>query len=292
MTAAEVLVLLITAALFAVMVALGLALEPAELLQLRHRPWLIARVLLGSCLLLPLLALAVLLAIPPDAISGPSRLAIALMALCPSAPLTLRKSGLHGGDPELTAVLQIGAAVLAILSLPLLVDLYLHHLKISGWDIQPQLVALQIAKAQLLPLGLGLLVRLLAPRWAQRLRPGFTKLASLLQLGVVLLVLAIALPKLPAFLAANGLAALAMAVMAVLALGLGLLLAGPMPQEATTAALVVSMRNPGLALLLAATFSSGVAGTKLAILSYVLITVLVSVPFLRWRRRLHGASVA
>ncbi|MEB3265739.1 MAG: transporter [Cyanobacteriota bacterium] len=292
MTPAQLLVLLITAALFALMVSLGLSLQPAELLSLRHRPWLILRVLLGSCLLLPLLALALLLLLPPGLISPPARLAIALMALCPSAPLTLRKSGQHGGDPELTAVLQVGAALLAILSLPLLVDLYLHHLQISGWDIEPPLVAQQIAKAQLLPLGLGVLVRLAAPGVACRLRPGLSRAAGLLQLGVVVLVLAIALPQLLPFLVANGTAAVAMALMAGLALLVGLLLAGPVPHEATTGALVTSMRNPGLALLMVATFSPGVVGAKLAILSYVLITVLVSIPFLRWRHGVHGGHGA
>lgn len=288
MTTPQVLLLLITTALFTVMVSLGLSLEPAELLALRHRPWLILRVLMGSCLLLPLLALALLTLVPAGVISPAGRLAIALMALCPSAPLTLRRSGLNGGDPELTAVLQVGAAVLAILTLPLLVDLYLQQLAISGWDVRPVLVAKQIARAQLLPLALGMLVRLLAPLPAQRLRPAMGRLAGLLQLLVVLLVLAIALPGLVPFLAANLTTALAMALMTLAALVLGLLLAGPGPREATTGALVTSMRNPGLALLLAATFSADLPGLKLAILAYVVITVLVSIPFLRWRHAEHG----
>jgi hypothetical protein len=47
-------------------------------------------------------------------------------------------------------------------------------------------------------------------------------------------------------------------------------------------ALVTSMRNPGLALLFAVTHGSGVTGLKLAIVTYLLVTILASIPFLRW----------
>jgi len=281
MTPALLLLLLVTSALFMIMVSLGLSLEPAELVKLRHRPWLIARVLLGSCLLLPLLVLAVLLALPPGFLSPPARLAIALMALSPSAPLTLRKSRLKGGDPELTAVLQVGAAVVAIVSLPLLVDLYAHHMAVQGWDVRPPLVAAQIAKVQLLPLGLGLAVRLWQPTRALRMRQPLARLASLLQMLVVLLVLALALPRLLPFLLSNLAAELVMVLLVLAALGIGALMAGPGRQKRLTAGLVTSMRNPGLAMLLAATYAPDVIGTKLAILSYLLITAVVSIPFLR-----------
>jgi membrane associated rhomboid family serine protease len=49
-------------------------------------------------------------------------------------------------------------------------------------------------------------------------------------------------------------------------------------------ALVTSMRNPGLALLFATTYGAGMPGLKLAVLAYLLVTVLLSIPFLRWRR--------
>lgn len=70
---------------------------------------------------------------------------------------------------------------------------------------------------------------------------------------VVGLVFGLVLPQLVSFLRAKLLAIGAMVAM-------------------TTAALVCSMRNPGLAL-------------KLAIVTYLLVTLLVSIPFLRWPQR-------
>jgi hypothetical protein len=50
------------------------------------------------------------------------------------------------------------------------------------------------------------------------------------------------------------------------------------------------MRNPGLALLLASTFAPGVPAVKLGILVYLLTTVVLSVPFLRWQQRTQGQA--
>jgi hypothetical protein len=44
------------------------------------------------------------------------------------------------------------------------------------------------------------------------------------------------------------------------------------------------MRNPGLALLFATTHGKDVSGIKLAILTYLLVTILGSIPFLRWSK--------
>jgi hypothetical protein len=44
------------------------------------------------------------------------------------------------------------------------------------------------------------------------------------------------------------------------------------------------MRNPGLALLLAGIYAPEVPAVKLGILVYLLITVVLSIPFLRWQR--------
>jgi hypothetical protein len=52
--------------------------------------------------------------------------------------------------------------------------------------------------------------------------------------------------------------------------------------ERLTTALVTSMRNPGLALLFAVSHGQGILGLKLAIVTYLLVTILVSIPFLRW----------
>ncbi len=271
-------------ALFAIMFALGLGLQIEALAQIRQRPALVIRVLVGSCVLVPLVAL-VLLKLPLSlALSNPVRFGIALMALSPSAPLTLRKAGKTGGDHQLAALLQACAAVTAIVSIPLVVDLFRAAFGIEGWDIGPREVALQVSVAQVLPLTAGLLLRRWRPDWVERLEGPLNKLANGLFLLLVVVVLIKAGPALLPFVANNLLALVFMAVMVAAALTIGSLMAGPAPGEQLTVALVTSMRNPGLALVFAATYGAAVPGLKLAVLVYLLVTVLLSIPFVRWQK--------
>ena len=90
--------LFITLTLFSTMLALGLTLRVEGLRPWLSRPGLPLRVLLGSCVLVPLLALLLLQTPWSWQIAQPVRFAIALMALCPSAPLALRKARKGGGD--------------------------------------------------------------------------------------------------------------------------------------------------------------------------------------------------
>jgi BASS family bile acid:Na+ symporter len=285
--------LLIPLTLFTIMFALGVGLKGEGLALLRRRPALFLRVVIGSCVLVPLVALLLLLHLPLSfSLSAPARFAIALMAISPSAPLLLRKAGRQGGDRELAATLQVLAALVAIVSIPLMADLFRASFGVSNWDITPAQVAPQVAKAQLLPLLLGLGLRRWRPALADRIVAPLQRLADLLLLLLTVLVLVIAGRQLVPFMVANALALPFMAAMVLASLAIGLLLAGPSPRERITTSLVTSMRNPGLALLFASLYGQELRGVKLGILAYLLTTVILSIPFLRWRRaqrRLEGA---
>lgn len=281
---------LIPATVFTLMFGLGLGLRPEALAALRHRPGLAARLLLGSCALVPLAALLLLRSPLNASLSLPVKLAIALMAISPSAPLTLRKAGRQGGDRELAALLQLLAAAAAIVSIPLLADLFRAVFRLSAWDIQPLDVARQVLLVQGLPLLLGVLARRGLPRLADRLEEPLDRAANVLLLALVVLILIRSWKLLSTFLVGNlpGLACIAL--MVLLALAIGWVLAGPDLRERTTVSLLTSTRNPGLALLFASTHASGVVGLKLAILVYVLVTLLLSVPFLKLHRRVVAAA--
>ncbi|KEF43327.1 MAG: transporter [Cyanobium sp. CACIAM 14] len=276
--------LLVSATLFMIMFALGLGLPGNRFDLLRHRPGLLLRVLLGSCLLVPLVALLLLRLPLRFEIGQSTRFAIALMAVCPSAPLTLRKAGKAGGSRQLAAHLQVAAALAAIVSIPLMARVFTGAYGIEGWQITPEQVAAQVGKAQILPLACGLLLRRWQPAWAGRWEGFFDRLANLLLLLLVLAVLVKTGPLLLPFMGRNLPAMGLMMVMVLTSLAIGWLAAGRDPQERTTVSLVTSMRNPGLALLFAETFAKGMEGLKLAILIYLLVTVILGIPFLRWSR--------
>ena len=280
--------LLIVTTLFAVMVSLGLSLPLDRLQEFRRQRGMVVRVLMGSCLLVPLVGVLVLKA--PMGMSYPAKLAVALMALCPSAPLTLRKAHASGGDRGLAALLQVSAATLAIVTVPLLALAYTEIFGISGWEITPYQVGAQIVKAQLLPLGLGVVLRRWKPAVADRLQAPISRIANLLLIVLIVLILVKVGPQILQFLKDDLAGLAAVVTMVVASLAMGQLLGAGAPHVRTTTALVTSMRNPGLALLLAHVYAPHVKGLTLGILSYLVLTVLISLPYLRWRRSLAAAT--
>ncbi|MFM7314816.1 MAG: transporter [Cyanobium sp.] len=279
---------IVTGTLCTVMVALGLSLRPGAMRQWGQRPGLVARFLIGSCLLVPLLALLLLQMPWSEAISRPARHGIALMALCPSAPLALRKAGDSGGDRQLAALLQISAALAAALSIPLMGLAFRHTFQLQGWDVRPWDVAGQVLRVQVFPLLLGVVLRLRAPQLAQHLERPLNRLANLLLLALLAVVLLKAGPQLFSYLAANLAALPAMVLLSVAALLIGAAMAGEDGPERATTALVSGMRNPGLALYFAGVHGGDLPGVKLVILGYVLVTVLVSMPFVRFTQKRNG----
>ena len=277
--------LFIALTLFSQMLALGLGLRLEALRQWCDRPALPLRTLLGSCLLVPLLALLLLQTPWSWSIARPERVAIALMALCPSAPLALRKAREAGGDQQLAALMQVGAALVAIASVPLLGLLFREVFGVEGWQVRPRDVALQVGQVQLLPLLLALALRRWSPRLVERLEAPLHRLANALLLLLVLLVLLKTAPLLWVALPQVWEALLLMALLASGSLLIGRLMAGPGSSHGGTTALVTAMRNPGLALLFASRHGQGLTGLKLAILAYVLVTVVVSLPLMRLQRR-------
>jgi len=281
--------LLLTTTIASLMFGLGLSLRPSAVAALRHRPALAVRVVLGSCLLVPLAA-HLLLSLPAAAtVPRGVRLAILAMAICPSAPLSLRRAGRHGGDRELTAGLQLLAAAVAVVSIPVLVQVLQAALRARGWAIPPGLVALQVLALQGLPLGLGMGLRWRRPQWAKAASPWVERVSFLLLLALVAVLLVRIGPLLAAFVAANGTALALMAALVLIATAIGGLLSGPGRSARISGAVVTSLRNPGLALLFATLYAKGIPGVVLGILVYQLLTLLLTTPLLLlWQRKRAG----
>ena len=73
------------------------------------------------------------------------------------------------------------------------------------------------------------------------------------------------------------------------ALAVGHLLGGPEPATRTAVAITSAARNPGLALLVAAV-NAAPPGIKAAVLAYLVISVLVVVPYVAWRSRVGARA--
>ncbi len=142
-------------------------------------------------------------------------------------------------------------------------------------------LARQVFFAQLLPLGLGMLVRRLLPGLATRAGLAVSRAATVLFLTLAVVAL---VTFFPVVIGAGPRAALCVVLITLLALAVGHSLGGPEPQGRTAVAISSAVRNPGLALLVASVNHAPPAVIT-AVLAYVVISALVVLPYVIWRRR-------
>jgi BASS family bile acid:Na+ symporter len=146
-------------------------------------------------------------------------------------------------------------------------------------------VAVVIAKAFLLPLAVGMVIRGLFPQFSERFSDRLLTIAGvvLTVAGVVLLVTQWRL-----FLAVRWEGMVTLAGLMLIALGIGHALGGPSPGDRTALAIACATRHIGIAVLVATAFRG--PRTMVMIAAYIVVSVLVSLPYLQWRRRKARAT--
>ena len=188
----------------------------------------------------------------------------------------MRRVQKAGADHQLAALIQVGAAFLAIVTVPLMEFLFPSQFGVEGWIVSPEDIALQVSRVQVLPLLIGLSMRHWRPEIAVRLQRPLDWLAS----GLLLLMIALLLIKVSPFaldfLMSNGPGMLAITLMAAAALMVGLVVTAGQQEHRISVMLLITLRNPGLALLLANRGAERIRGINLAILLYLLITFLIA----------------
>ncbi|MFL2507022.1 MAG: bile acid:sodium symporter family protein [Parasynechococcus sp.] len=276
--------LLISLALFFIMMSLGLNLPSLQFGLLKRRPWLLVRVLLATCMVLPIVALLLLHSPLGQGLSAAVSTAVMLMAICPSAPMIALKSTKLAANPELATRLQFWSACAAILSVPLWVGQLPTEASETIWSIPAQEVAYQVFTVQLIPLLVGVSLRRWCAEWSERWNPVIQKASKILLLVLLALILIVALPQVAPMLIGNLRGALLMFILTWIALGLGFAVAGDDGVERSTLPLVLSMRNPGLALLIVQRMAPNAVDLKAAVVGYVVVTAVGTAPFMQWRK--------
>lgn len=277
-TVREVLPAVLQGSLLLLVFALGLTATPADATYLLRRPEKLLRALVAIDVVVPLTAalFAFLLPLPPLAKVG-----IVLMAVSPLPPLVPGKQLKLGARTAYVCGLYVAVSVLAIVVLPLTMAVLDAVFPRDLW-ISPAAVARAVLVSVLLPLALGMTVRRLAPRFAERAAPAVSKLAGFLLIVAFLPILVAVWPQVRALLG-NG---TGLVIAAVVSMGLfaGHLLGGPDPEDRTALAVASATRHPGIALLIART-DFPTANAAPAILLFLLVGMVVALPYQRWSKR-------
>ena len=270
------------ATLFAVMFDLGLSAVPRDFRWVIERPRLMAKALFSVLVAVPVIAWIIARAfdVPRSAEIG-----IMLMAISPGAPVALRRTLRAGGHAAFAQTLHIALAIIAILSMPLgIAALDEYYGGATAIDLRD--LARQVFVAQLMPLGLGMLMKHF---WHARIRPfepAIRTLASLLLLTLVVLVLVDVWETIGR---AGLRVAAAVIAITMLSLAVGQGLGGPDPTTRTVTAIFSGARNAGLALLVA-TLNDATAPVVAAVLATFVLSAFTIVPYARWRRRVAAAA--
>ena len=135
--------------------------------------------------------------------------------------------------------------------------------------------------AQLMPIGLGLTIRRLAPTLALRAEPLIRRTAAVMLMGFAVIVL---VAIWPVVLGAAPRTAVAAVLITLLALAIGHVLGAPHSDTRTAVAVSSALRNPGLALLVAASNHVPREVTS-TILAYLLCAAVMVTLYIASRRR-------
>jgi BASS family bile acid:Na+ symporter len=261
-------------------IVLGVALTASfnDFTYLLRRPGLLIRSLLSMYVIMP--AFAIALAKLFD-LNHVVEAALIALALSPVPPLLPKKEVKAGGAPSYVLGLLVVAAILAIVYVPLAAE---GVGRAFGRDVEVSTsrVAFVVSTSIFAALVVGVCIKAWWPSLADKL----AKPVSII--GTVVLVLAfvpVLVKMWPAIASLVGNFSI-VAIVAFVLVGLlsGHLLGGPEHDDRTVLALSTATRHPAVAMTIL--FQAQQQATVLAALILVLlVAAIVSVPYVRWRRR-------
>ena len=280
----QIVMLAIQVSILCTVFGFGLKATTEDLLYLVRRPSLLGRSLLAMFVIMPVVAVVLtqMFDFRPTV-----EIALLALAISPVPPLLLKRETIAGGYVSFGLGLMAILGLLSIAAVPASLWL-LEHVYGRELAMAPSTVAGLVLKSVLLPLGAGMALRAALPKIAERLEKLVALVGMLLLLPAALLLLFSVLPAIWALIGDG--TVLGIAIFTVTGLGIGHLLGGPNPAHSVVLAFSTACRHPAIALAIAATnFPDEHFGAT--ILLYLLVSVIVGIPYLMWQRRQLAGGV-
>jgi len=273
------LLLALEGSMMLIVFTLGLNTAPYDVTYLFRRPLTLLRMLVSMNVILPAL---VLLAVQAVNLHPAVKIALFTLAVSPMPPFLPARAFKAGGEVHYTVSLLVTSCVLAVVLVP---GSFIVANALLGRSMPVDLlrVAQRVSVGILVPLALGMLTRKLLPALASRLVKPVSVGGGLMLLGCAIPVLAGTAGHMLSLLGTGMLAAFVL--FAATGLLVGHLLAGSQPERRTVLALATASRHPGIAIALAQGAFPDQKLVAPAVIAYLLVTLLVTTPYLRWTRK-------
>lgn len=255
-----------------------------DVTSLFRSPAQLFRAVLAMNVLAPVCAVAIarLLGLRPEIAAV--LVAFAISPMPPFLPATQIKAG---GDAPYAAGLLAASSLLALVFVPASTWLLAEYFDRSL--IAPvERIALIVLVTVLVPLMAGVALRHLMPALATSLARPVSMLAALL-LAVSGVALASASWSAIWSLVGDG-TLVGIVTFTAAALAIGYLLGGPAADDRSSLALATAARHPAVALAVISANAIDHRSLLAAALLYLIVSMLVTMPFARWRGRRHALS--
>lgn len=248
------------------MLAMGLSLTMAQILQPLKNARLVLLALLANFVLVPLLAYGIVLLIP---LEQSLQIGLVVLATAAGAPFLPKLVQGAKGDIALGVGLMVLLMVVTIVYLPIVLPLLLAGVEVNPWDIAQSLIVLM-----LIPLAIGLLIKSHSPESAAHWQEVMSKVSSLAILILLVLGLGLNASNILSLIGTGGLLALLLFIIGSLVIGL--LLGGGDPAVRSVMGLGTAQRNVSAAIVVAAqNFTEGNTLTLILVASILLLLVLL-----------------
>lgn len=245
--------------LILIMFGMGMTLTVRDFLRLASYPRAVAVGLGGQLVLLPVVgaALALLWDLPPALAVG-----VIVLAACPGGTTSNLVSHLARGDVPLSITLTAVNSCIVVFTIPLYGALAVDHFAGADADVPLPLAATmqRVFLYTVLPVGLGMGVRALAPVFAKRIGPAYDRFAMLAFVFILVVIVWTSRESLLQMLAVvGGVTAALNLIMTALGLLLGALLAVG-TRQVLTLGIEIGIQNTVLGMVVAATILDGLGG--------------------------------
>ena len=242
------------------MLAMGLSLTMAQIVQPLKNVRLVVLALLGNFVLVPALAFLITLVIPLDPALQTGLIVLSTVA---GAPFLVKEVQAAKGDLALTVGLMFMLMVVTIFYVPLVLPLLLPGVEVNAWDIAKSLIV-----TMLLPIVLGMMFKSHSPEDAAHWAPLMNKVSGVALLVMLVTGLGLNLSNIISLIGSRGFMALLLFVVGSLLIGF--LMGGRDPAVRSVMGLGTAQRNVAAAILVT---SLNFAGTMT--LPFVLVASIV-----------------
>jgi bile acid:Na+ symporter, BASS family len=286
MTFADLIPIAIKLSIVLLVFSLGLRAAWGDAISLFRQPRLLVRSILAMAILMIafVVAIASVFDLRPEI-----KIAILALAISPVPPLLPNRQQIAGGSHSYAIGLMVAAALFAIVLMPFFVQVlgvYFH----AETHMEFRQVAAIVAVSIIAPLAAGMFVRYVAPKLAERIVKPVSILAAVLLVGAALIVLFNLSEAIWRMIGHGVLVVLAL--FTLVGIAIGHFLGGPNPDDRTVLALATGIRHPGLAMAIASVnFPDQKAAVLAVVVCHFLVGLILSIPYLIWRKRRHAARV-